>query len=222
MLSGANQHPTLLDENPSIVQNIAMIKYVCLFFSLTLLINSCKKDDTGVTFSLPAKTQSGQNTFGFRLNSTIWTNFGKVCFPFAGGCRENLFGIYYSNDGDIQITADKVIYKNNARDTEENIDLNLSTNSRGARTYSTLTNDSIGVTYSLSEAGQPDKTYLLSESNPIFTLVITRIDPVAKIMSGEFSGKLFRRISDASVATSTTDSIVVNDGRFDIKFLLKM
>ena len=222
MLSGANQHPTLLDENPSIVQNIAMIKYVCLFFSLTLLINSCKKDDTGVTFSLPAKTQSGQNTFGFRLNSTIWTNFGKVCFPFAGGCRENLFGIYYSNDGDIQITADKVIYKNNARDTEESIDLNLSTNSRGARTYSTLTNDSIGVTYSLSEAGQPDKTYLLSESNPIFTLVITRIDPVAKIMSGEFSGKLFRRISDASVATSTTDSIVVNDGRFDIKFLLKM
>ncbi|MBK9490507.1 MAG: hypothetical protein IPO07_18295 [Haliscomenobacter sp.] len=152
-----------------------MIKYVCLFFSLTLLINSCKKDDTGVTFSLPAKTQSGQNTFGFRLNSTVWTNFGKVCFPFAGGCRENLFGIYYSNDGDIQITADKVIYKNNARDTEENIDLNLSTNSRGARTYSTLTNDSIGVTYSLSEAGQPDKTYLLSESNPIFTLVITRI-----------------------------------------------
>ena len=222
MLSGANQHPTLLDENPSIVQNIAMIKYVCLFFSLTLLINSCKKDDTGVTFSLPAKTQSGQNTFGFRLNSTIWTNFGKVCFPFAGGCRENLFGIYYSNDGDIQITADKVIYKNNARDTEESIDLNLSTNSRGARTYSTLTNDSIGVTYSLSEAGQPDKTYLLSESNPIFTLVITRIDPVAKIMSGEFSGKLFRRISDASVATSTTDSIVVNDGRFDVKFLLKM
>ena len=195
-----------------------MRKYGSIFLSLALLIISCKKDDTGVILSLPAKTQSGQHTFGFRLNSVVWTNFGKVCFPFAGGCRENLSGIYYSNDGDIHITADKVFYKNNAWNTEENIDINLSTNFRGARAYSTLTNDSLGVAYYLSEVGQPDKTYLLSESNPVFTIVITRIDPVAKIMSGEFSGKLFRRISDTSFATSPTDSIVINDGRFDIKF----
>lgn len=193
-----------------------------LFLALTLLLSSCIKDDTGLTLVLPAKTQSGQHTFGFRLNSAVWTNFGKVCFPFAGGCRENLFGIYYSNDGDIQITADKVFYKNNVRNTVENIALNLSTNFRGARTYSTLTNDSLGFAYFVSEVGQPDKTYLLSESNPVFTVVITRIDPVAKIMSGEFSGKLFRRISEASAATSTTDSIIINDGRFDIKFLLKL
>ncbi len=195
-----------------------MIKYVCLFFSLAVLINSCKKDDTGVTLSLPAKTQSGQHTFGFRLNSAVWTNYGKVCFPFAGGCRENLNGRYYPSDGDISITADKVLYKNNVWNTQENIGLSLSTNFRGAGTYSTLTKDTIGVAYSFSEIRQPDKTYFLSASNPVFTIVITKIDSVSKTMSGEFSGKLFRRISEESFVTSTTDSIVISDGRFDIRF----
>ena len=204
-------------KNQSIVQNMVMRKYGCLFLSLTVLIISCKKDDTGVTLSLPAKTQSGQQTFGFRLNSAVWTNFGKLCFPFAGGCRENLNGRYYPSDGDISITADKVLYKNNVWNTQENIELNLSTNFQGARTYSTLTNDTIGVAYSFSEIRQPDKTYFLSASNPVFTIVITKIDPLSKTMSGEFSGKLFRRISEESFATSTTDSIVISDGRFDIR-----
>lgn len=189
-----------------------------LFLALTLLLSSCIKDDSGLSLVLPAKTQSGQHTFGFLLNTGVWTNYGKVCFPFAGGCRENLNGRYYPSDGDISITADKVLYKNNVWNTQENFGLSLSTNFRGARTYSTLTNDTIGVAYSFSEIQQPDKTYFLSASNPVFTIVITKIDLVSKTMSGEFSGKLFRRISEESFVTSTTDSIVISDGRFDIKF----
>lgn len=178
---------------------------------------SCKKDDTGIILSLPAKTQSGQNTFGFLLNSSVWTNYGQVCFPFAGGCRENLSGIYYTSDGDIHIRADKVLYKNGSWNTNENIDLNLSTNFRGIGTYSTLSNDTIGVGYWFSEQGQTKKTYLLSQVNPTFTIRVTKVDTIPKILSGEFSGKLFRRLSDTSFATSLTDSIIINDGRFDIK-----
>ena len=194
-----------------------MKKYLSLFLSLTVIIISCKKDDANVTFSLPAKTQSGQNTFGFLLNSVVWTNYGQVCFPFAGGCRENLTGTYYTSDGDIHIAVDKVLYKNNSWNTQENLDINLTTSFRGARTYSTLTSDTIGIGYFFSEQGQPDKTYLLSQTNPTFNIVITKIDTVTKIMSGEFSGKLFRRISDTSFATSIIDSIILDDGRFDIK-----
>lgn len=190
---------------------------LALFFALPLLFSSCIKDDTGLTLALPAKTQSGQHTFGFLFNTEVWINYGKVCFPFAGGCRENLKGRYYPNDGDISITADKVLYKNNVWNTQENIELDLSTNFRGASTYSTLTNDTIGVAYSFSTPRQPDKTYLLSASNPVFTIVITKIDLLSKTMSGEFSGKLFRRISEESFATSTTDSIVLTEGRFDIR-----
>lgn len=188
-----------------------------LFLALAWLLSSCIKDDSGLSLVLPAKTQSGQHTFGFLLNAGVWTNYGKVCFPFAGGCRENLNGWYYPSDGDISITADKVLYKNNAWSTQENIELNLSTNFRGAGTYSTLRKDTIGVAYSFSEPRQPDKTYLLSASNPVFTIVITKIDPLSKTMSGEFSGKLFRRISEESFATSTTDSIVISEGRFDLR-----
>ena len=188
-----------------------------LFLALALSLSSCKKDDSGLSLVLPAKTQSGQQTFGFLLNAGVWTNYGKVCFPFAGGCRENLNGRYYPSDGDISITADKVLYKNNAWNTQENIELKLSTNFRGAGTYSTLTKDTIGVVYTFSEPRQPEKSYLLSASNPVFTIVITKIDPLSKTLSGEFSGKLFRRISEESFATSTTDSIVIRDGRFDIK-----
>lgn len=194
-----------------------MKKYLGLFLSVTVILVSCKKDDANVTFSLPAKTQSGQNTFGFLLNSSVWTNYGQVCFLFAGGCRENLTGTYYTSDGDIHIAVDKVLYKNNSWLTQENLDLNLATNFRGATTYSTLTSDTIGIGYFISEQGQPDKTYLLSQTNPTFNIVITKVDTVTKIMSGEFSGKLFRRINDTSFATSITDSIILTDGRFDIK-----
>lgn len=48
-------------------------------------------------------------------------------------------------------------------------------------------------------------------------LVLFLAYPLSKTLSGEFSGKLFWRMSEESFATSTTDSIVISDGRFDIK-----
>lgn len=191
--------------------------YLVYFLLPALTFISCKKDDTQIILSLPAKTQSGQNTFGFLLNSSVWTNYGQVCFPFAGGCSENLSGIYYTSDGNIHLRADKVLYKNGSWNTIENIDFTLVTNFRGIRTYSTLSNDTIGVGYWFSERGQTKKTYLLSQANPTFTITVTKIDTTLKILSGEFSGKLFRRLSDTSFATSLTDSIIIHDGRFDIK-----
>lgn len=191
--------------------------YSVLLIVCTFITASCKKDDTGVVFSLPGKTQAGQNTFGFVLNTSVWTNYGQVCFPFAGGCSENLSGIFYTSDGDIHIRADRVLYKNGSWNTIENIDLNLTTNFRGLRTYSTLAKDTIGIGYWFSEKGQVKKTYLLSQTDPTFNITVSKIDTVNKILSGEFSGKLFRRISDTSFATSTTDSIILNDGRFDLK-----
>ncbi|MCY7420626.1 MAG: hypothetical protein LH478_02670 [Chitinophagaceae bacterium] len=190
-----------------------------IFFNIliSVLVFSCKKNDTGIDLSLPSKTQTGQNTFGFLLNSQVWINYGQVCFPFAGGCRENLSGFYYSSDGDIHINADKVLYKNSSWSTYESIDLNLATNFRSIGTYSTLTRDTIGVAYWYSEQGQPKKTYLLSQTIPTFTIAVTKADTVNNILAGEFSGKLFRRISDISFATSTTDSIIIDNGRFDIK-----
>ena len=177
---------------------------------------SCRKDDTGVVLTLPARTQTGQHSFGFLLNSEVWTNYGKVCF-LTTGCRENLDGIYYTNDGDVHLRADKVLYKNNSFSSEENIDLYLSTGFRGTGSYSITNGDTIMAAYRHTVQGQPDVTYLLSSQNPSFTITLDRIDPANKILSGTFSGKLFKQVNSSSTATSTTDSLVITDGRFDIK-----
>ncbi len=195
-----------------------MNRYIIFLGLFMLIFISCRKDDTGVVLSLPVKTQSGENTFGFLLNESVWTNYGQVCFPFAGGCRENLSGFYYSSDGDIRLDADKVFYKNGSWSTSENISINLTTNFRGIGIYSTLSQDTIKVGYWLSVRGQPEQSYLLSDTNPDFTVTVSRIDTLHGILSGEFSGKLFRRLSDTTFVTSLTDSMVISDGRFDIKW----
>jgi hypothetical protein len=110
-----------------------------------------------------------------------------------------------------------VLYKNGSWNTNESIDINLSTNFQVLKTYITLSNDTIGIGYWYSEKGQAQKTYLLSQVNPVFNITVTKIDTTLKVLSGEFSGKLFRRLSDTSFATSLTDSIIITDGRFDIK-----
>lgn len=188
-----------------------------LLILLTTIICSCKKDDTGIRFTLPAKTHSGQNTFGFLFNTAVWTNYGHVCVGLPGACRDNLQGTFY-DDGDTYITADRVIYKNNSWNTGESIALYLKTNFKGVQTYSTLTNDIISVDYWFTSRENTKKAYLLSPSNPAFSITISKMDTINKIISGEFYGKLFRRISDTSFTTSITDSIILNDGRFDIKF----
>lgn len=181
------------------------------------IIFSCKKDDTNVRFVLPAKTQSGQNTFGFLNNLNVWTNYGQVCFPFAGGCHENLQVTFYTSDGDISIHADRVLNNVSSGHTKEYIDLYITTKFRGVHVYSTAAFDSISVGYAFIQQGKEEKLYILSHLNPDFNVTIKKIDTVNKIMSGEFSGKLFRRTNLATFETSTTDSIIVAEGRFDIK-----
>ena len=184
---------------------------------LLSIIFSCKKDDTNVLFILPAKTHSGQNTFGFLFNSQVWTNYGQVCFPFAGGCSENLQGTFYTSDGDVHIHADRVLNKASSGHTREYIDLYITTKFRGVHVYSTAAFDSISVGYAFSQQGKEEKLYIQSRLNPDFNVTFKKIDTVNKILSGEFSGKLFRRTNMATFETSTTDSIIVAEGRFDIK-----
>ncbi len=191
--------------------------YFTIYLCLVFLVQSCKKDDTLINFSLPPKTQTGQNTFGFLLNSSVWTNYGQVCFPFAGGCRDNLSGIFYNNDGDILINADRVIKKDGKFVSSGSIEITLKTNFRGVGNYSTTTNDTISFAYVYKTTSNFDSMYILPQSNPIFNIKITRLDTINKILSGEFSGKVFKRIDYTNYTTSLTDSANIDDGRFDIK-----
>ncbi len=192
------------------------MRYVLLIFIAITCTIACKKDDSGIIFSLPAKTYTGQNTFGFMLDNLVWTNYGRVCFPFAGGCRDNLKGYYY-NDGDLTINADRVLHKGGIWNTSESVSIYLKTKFKGTITYSTLTNDNIGVYYSYSEIHKKNKVYVAASINPNFIVSLTKIDSTNRIISGEFSGVLFNKSQDTTNTISKTDSIIIREGRFDIK-----
>lgn len=178
---------------------------------------SCIKDDTKVTFTLPAETQSGKNTFGCLLNSTVCMNYGRECFLFAAPCRDNLIGYYYRRDGFVSISADMVLYKHGGLVSATNFDINFNTRFKGVGTYSFSTNDTIDVAYIYNKSTGIDSMYTVSQIKPQFSVTITKLDTVNNILSGEFSGKLFKRIDYTNLTTSLTDSVNVNSGRFDIK-----
>lgn len=181
---------------------------------LALFCTACFKDnaDEYQQLELPAKTQSGLHTFGFLLNDKVWVNFGQRCTIVPSQCRENLSGIFYESDGDIQIRADRVLRDNNQFVSNASIDINLKTDFRGEGTYGTVLNDRITASYLISV----DSSYILPENNPNFIVNITRLDLDAKILSGEFSGTLFFRDDLSNQSTSATDSIRIENGRFDI------
>ena len=180
-----------------------------------MAICSCLKDDSEVVFALPPKTQTGQNVLGFMLDESVWTNHNRVCFPFAGGCRDNVTAFY--RNGDMEIQADRVIFKKGSRKSTETLSFSWSTDFRGLVNYSTFSNDTIGVVYSFSEPGQPEKNYTLSPQHPNFSIRLNRLDTINKIVSGEFFGTLYSKALDTTNAISLTDSIVIQSGRFDIK-----
>jgi hypothetical protein len=185
------------------------------FLCVAMVICSCLKDDSKVIFALPPQTQTGQNVLGFMLNESVWTNHNRVCFPFAGGCRDNVTAFY--RNGDMEIQADRVIFKKGSRKSTETLSFSWSTGFSSLVNYSTFSNDSIGVLYRFSEVGQPEKNYTLSPQHPNFSIRLNRLDTINKIVSGEFFGTLYSKALDTTNAISLTDSIVIQSGRFDIK-----
>jgi hypothetical protein len=191
------------------------MKQLTSILFLMLFCTACTKDnlDEYENLELPEITQSGQHTFGFLLNDDVWVNFGERCSVVPAQCRENLKGFFFESDGDIQISADRVLRDNNQFVSSTSLIIYLKTDFRGLGSYSTALGDLLNVNYLVTE----DSIYILPENNPNFVVNITRLDLDAKILSGEFSGTLFHRDNLSNQSTSPTDSIRIEDGRFDIR-----
>ncbi|MEA5141480.1 hypothetical protein [Arcicella rigui] len=194
--------------------NINLKNYL-LFILLIVLNVACTKDDSDISLVLPNKTQTGEHTFGFLLNEKVWINYGQVCFPFAGGCRENL-QVYYFPNKNFLINADKVLYKNGSWNTSESIDIAVD-ELLTAKTYRSVNKDKVSAFYTFEGQGQQPKQYLPHKTRPDFNVRITTLDSVKRTMSGEFNGTLFRVVDLSSLALSESDSIIIKDGRFDAK-----
>ncbi len=179
---------------------------------LTILsIWGCNKSDVELN-TLPAETQTGANTFGARIRGQVWTINGKYCKQ-LGGCRENPSAKYFIIDtpfnASLDLSADKVIYKGIGVKSRESFDFNFDRNFSGVGIYHLKKDNALHIQYTYRDITN-NIYYQLLEERETFELNITKFDTTAKIISGKFSGTLFNQFAP-------TDSIKINEGRFDIK-----
>lgn len=172
-----------------------------LFLLIVTVFTTCKKD--GPSNSLPAVTQEGKNTVGFKVNGKIWTPYSECGFSNdpcgALSMQYNLpsfrayyLGAYFKRD-----------YKK-----DDNSDLFISTGPGVTISSTGNKYDSLVIEYTdYAVPGRLIAIYTQSY-HPKGNFTVTKIDQAHQIISGTFEFTLY----------SATDSVVITDGRFDCKF----
>ena len=179
-----------------------MNKILCaLFFAAQLA--GCKVKDpfpqplptANPLDQLPTATQSGQYTFGCLVNGQAWLPAGN---PLAGP----LTSAGYTNSN-FYLTANRSVILNGATTTQR-IQLEIDS-IRVAGTY--LLKNATSRTAELSDRER--SCLFITDAQHPATVQITRLDPVARVVSGRFSFAL---------DTPGCGQITVTDGRFDVGF----
>jgi hypothetical protein len=132
-------------------------------------------------------------------------------------CRPNLQGLYFTQSGVFSLDADRVICTKGRRKHTESLSIQITLGpGKSIGTYAAADNSTFSVALAISPANGSEEIYLLPENRRKFALRLARIDTLQGGLAGEFSGVLFKRINEASLETSITDSVIISDGRFDI------
>jgi hypothetical protein len=144
---------------------------------------------------LPPETRSGQGTFGCLVNGQAWTPAGN---PFGGP----LLTAVYANSR-LGISANRAALVNGASSFQV-IGFAIK-NIQSIGTYAL--DDSLARVGSYEDFNTSCKFY--TSQSQVGTVEITRLDPVARIVSSRFSFTL---------ETPGCGQVVVNNGRFDSRF----
>lgn len=181
-----------------------MKQKIFLITAIMVTLFSCRKGGIP-TLSLPAITESGQNTFGFKLDNKVWTNYGRRCT--IAGCNDNKVSAYLykqpNGDFDLGITADYTV-------TSETVDQSFAIYTTNVTTTGTFLLDSNlkrGMTFVASRYNQSYKEFNNKSINKCF-LTITKFDTTNKIIAGTFKGVLYN-------PSNNNDSTKIEEGRFD-------
>lgn len=184
-------------------------------FLITILI-SCRKEETSSQFSLPEKTQAGNQTIGFLSNETIWTNSGQYCDQSSGACRENIHAYYFPGNTAVLICADRnTTTLSNERKTEA-FTLVVDATQKGTLTFQ---NGNLQDANIFIVEGKDKYAYYPALNEPDFSVTVSKFDTSNKIISGEFSGKLYKQNVSGTAGMAAPDSLIIKEGRFDIKLI---
>lgn len=195
-----------------------------LIFGLCILsMLSCRKhfDNSNEIdkIVLPNYTETGANAFGFMLNNTIWTVFGKhyLTTGFGSGFIDNKLEVSTFFTGVNQLTVvgggRMTIVKN------DSAIIDISAGFSFIPTTPFIKDYFLTATYPgnfVINDKVKNKYYKVDPSRP-FVLRINKfekIDSLNRICSGRFFGILYNEVDK-------NDSIIVSDGRLDTKIIYK-
>jgi hypothetical protein len=173
--------------------------FIFIILSIVLL-NSCKKEVS----ALPQETQTGANTFGATVNGVFWAPQGFGPFPADNLLETRRLG------HDIMINARN--FASSPKESEFEIYLQ-DVNATGV--YNLNVNTTLGAFngnygYFVKRNVSPLNEWITSSSST-GSVTITRIDTVAKIVSGNFH-------FNAMNLYNAPEPLTVTEGRFDLKF----
>lgn len=195
-----------------------------------LLLCSCKKDgydnaSSGKDISLPPYTETGKGSFGFLMDTTIFTIYGahhETSAFFPGTWVRNTAITGYNTSasshqpvftvgGALSIIRQNTIVKEYRATLSFTPDVAfpLKTYKLSGFLQSPFSG-SFYVQKQFENGGSTGVLLIASDNNPV-TLNLLKFDTVGRICSGRFSGTLHDAYG------SLSDSVVIKDGRFDVR-----
>lgn len=183
-----------------------IIKNLLISIALLTSISSC---DNEPEFNLPAATQEGRNTLGFKANGKVWVNYGDMCNNFT--CEDNYVeGRLHKNADRTYNLIVRAEYNYKFKDEKRYISQSFmfsahNVSKPGTYTLSPLHKNAADMVVNIS---QNDFYYLVN--NAKLTLHLTRLDTINHIVSGQFEGVLDHY-------TNASKTMAITDGRFDTK-----
>ncbi len=203
------------------MKKIYLAALILTFFSCSKGLQYYDNTVAASRLALPAYSEDGANTFGFMMNDSVWTVFGKKYFGdmfTPAAWHDNVVGVGFGSSGvpPIQIftvSGELTVVKQNLMQKDYQTTINFFPDSPFLRTYLLSGSFSAPSSGWLTFIKRPidimhsDEYYFIDSSKPL-TIQLTRFDTVAKICAGHFHGSVY----------SYTDSIIITDGRFDVKF----
>ncbi len=206
----------MLPETPTLMKKLLFVLLLLSFYC------ACTKE-TVFQPSLPAPSFAGKNTFGFKYNaSNIWASISHGDFnTYTPNDIPNATCAVYDSllvnkkitlFGDLSAKSGSFIVNDSHFEVRlYNVPLLLPL-SIGTLTFDTsLAKNSNRAFFSDYKSSKGYANY----TNNTFSLTITNLDTTNKIISGNFSGTLYKL--DTAKFT-LTDSMKITNGNFDVKY----
>lgn len=188
------------------------MKYI-IFFSVLLVFcftfSVCKKDDPGCPPGLPCATQTGENTFGCYIDGEPWVAeiapniWDPTVHKIEAQYDESNYGMDYKN----------FLYLKGGQ-YNDSINGFLSISIRPLKTEGLYFSNQVeylnasGLITYLENGQTLDAVSFTLDTFYYYSIEITHLDTIKKIVAGRF----------AFTGTSLKDTVIVTDGRFDVKY----